>query len=80
MPDIGTALLFLGSIVAAAGSVGCFIAVYRQSDDWAFWSYLFEVIFLVAIIKYWRDTRRPFLIMLVGLLLGLLGFSLGGSW
>ena len=80
MPELGTALMFLGWIIATAGGVGCFIAVYRQSEEWAFWSYFLQVIILVAIFKYWRATRKPFLIMLLGLGMWVIGLSLGGSW
>ena len=59
--------------------MGCFVAVYRENENLAFFSYLIYVVFPYAIFKYWRVTKRPFFIMLVGLILVAAGWLLGGS-
>ena len=79
MPDVASLCMFIGAIICAAGAVGCFIAVYRQNENWAFFAYLIEVVFLFAIFKYWRVTKRSFFIMLVGVILVVAGWLLGGS-
>lgn len=71
--------MFVGSVVALAGAVGCFVAVWNQSEDWAFWSFFLDVAFLVAIFRYWTATRRSFLTVLAGWLLIIVGWYLGGS-
>ncbi len=73
-------LMLFGSIAATAGAVGCVIAVYRQNEDLALGALLLDVILLIGIFMYWRDTRKPFSIMLAGGLLVAAGWALGGSF
>ena len=80
MPDAASLLMFVGAIITTAGAVGCFCAVYRQNEDLAFLACLLDVILLIGIFRYWRDTKRPFLITLVGALLVAVGWVLGGSF
>ena len=79
MPDAASLCMFIGAIVGAAGAVGCFVAVYRENEDLAFFAYLINVVFLIAIFRYWRVTKKPFFIMLVGWILVAAGWLLGGS-
>lgn len=60
-------MLFGGAITAIAGWAGCIIAIHRQDDDWAFWSFVFDAFFLFGAMRYWQQTRNSFLVWLVGI-------------
>ena len=79
MPEAASIVVFIGVIVGAAGGVGCVVAIYKENEDWGFWGIFFDVVLLVAVFRYWRDTWKSFLIMILGWLVAAIGWLLGGT-
>jgi len=70
-------LLVTGAMVSFVGSVMFLVAAFRESALWGLAVIFLPFASLVFLIKYWSDVKRAFLVQLLGMLLGLLGFGTG---
>ena len=77
--EVGSVIMLLGVVFCFAGYAGCIVGIYRNSEDWAFWAFVIDIVLLVAVFKFWHSTWRHALLGFFGL--GLVGFGslLGGD-
>ncbi len=77
---IGELLVLIGWVIAIAGGVGCTIEIYRHNEGMGLASVFIDLVLLIGVFRYWKDTKKGFLIMLVGLGIAGLGWLLGGDF
>jgi hypothetical protein len=79
MEAIGMVLLIVGVVVMGITGIVLLIKAFQTSVLWGL-GYLFvPFVSLIFVVMYWNDTKKPFLYMLAGLAVFVLGMVLGGS-
>ena len=64
-----SSIAVVGMVLCLAGWAGSIIAIYRESESWAFGAFVLDIILLIGAIKYWRQTRRHVFLLAIGLAL-----------
>ena len=64
-----SALLLTGYIVAVLGGLWLLVVIFQTSVVWGILSLLIPFLSLFFVIMHWDDTKKPFLLQLVGLVL-----------
>jgi hypothetical protein len=79
MEAIGLVLLIVGVIVMGITGIVLLVKAFQTSILWGL-GYLFvPFVSLIFVVMYWNDTKKPFLYMLGGLAVFVVGIVLGGS-
>ncbi len=79
MEAIGLVLLIAGGLVMGIAGIVLLTKAFQTSTLWGL-GYLFvPFVSLIFVVMYWNDTKKPFLYMLGGLAVFIVGIALGGS-
>lgn len=76
---MGTALFFLGLIIAFVGGIMLLVEAFKESVLWGIGCLLFNPVSLVFLIIYWEQAHKPFFIQLGGIVLMFAGMFLSSS-
>ena len=63
------ALSVLGTILALIGGIWLIILAFKESILWGLGCLFIPIISLVFVFMNWEDTKKPFLLNLVGVVL-----------
>jgi len=66
---IMSALLLTGYIILVLGGLWMLFVIFQTSVVWGILSILVPFVSLLFVIMHWDDTKRPFLVQIVGLVL-----------
>ena len=64
-----SAMLLTGYIIVVLGGLWMLVVIFQTSVVWGILSILVPFVSLLFVIMHWDDTKRPFLVQLVGLVL-----------
>ncbi|MEZ5521967.1 MAG: hypothetical protein R3F08_10915 [Dokdonella sp.] len=64
-----SALLLTGYIILVLGGLWMLFVIFQTSVVWGILSILVPFVSLLFVIMHWDDTKRPFLVQIVGLVL-----------
>ena len=64
-----SAMLLTGYIIVVLGGLWMLVVIFQTSVVWGLLSILVPFVSLLFVIMHWDDTKRPFLVQLVGLVL-----------
>ena len=64
-----SALLLIGYIILVLGGLWMLFVIFQTSVVWGILSILVPFVSLLFVIMHWDDTKRPFLVQVVGLVL-----------
>ncbi|SFN37520.1 hypothetical protein [Dokdonella immobilis] len=64
-----SAMLLTGYIIVVLGGLWLLVVIFQTSVAWGILSILVPFVSLLFVIMHWDDTKRPFLVQLVGLVL-----------
>lgn len=64
-----SALLLTGYIILVLGGLWMLFVIFQTSVVWGILSILVPFVSLLFVIMHWDDTKRPFLVQVVGLVL-----------
>ncbi len=79
MEAIGLVLLIAGGLVMGITGIVLLTKAFQTSIMWGL-GYLFvPFVSLIFVCMYWNDTKKPFLYMLGGVAVLIVGVALGGS-
>ena len=79
MEAIALVLLIVGFLVMGITGIVLVTKAFQTSIMWGL-GYLFvPFVSLIFVFMYWSDTKKPFLYMLAGLVVFMVGMALGGS-
>ncbi len=79
MEAIGLVLLIAGFLVMGITGIVLLTKAFQTSTLWGL-GYLFvPFVSLIFVVMYWNDTKKPFLYMLGGVALLIVGVAIGGS-
>jgi len=67
------ALSMLGLVIALVGVVWLLVITFKTSVLWGFGSLFIPIVSLVFVAMHWDETKRPFLIQVVGVVLMVAG-------
>jgi hypothetical protein len=73
---MGTALLVLGGIVLFVGNIMVLIQAFRASIVWGLGSLFIPLVSLIFVATHWAESKKGFLIALLGLVVLLAGVAL----
>ncbi len=79
MEAIAVVLLIVGFLVMGITGIVLLTKAFQTSLMWGL-GYLFvPFVSLIFVFTYWNDTKKPFLYMLGGVVVLIVGIALGGS-
>jgi len=67
------ALSMLGLVIALVGLVWLLVITFKTSVLWGLGSLFIPIVSLVFVVMHWDETKRPFLIQVVGVVLMVAG-------
>lgn len=67
------ALSMLGLVIALVGVVWLLVITFKTSVLWGLGSLFIPIVSLVFVAMHWDETKRPFLIQVVGVVLMVAG-------
>ena len=70
---MGLVLLILGLILAAIGHVGILIEAFKEGIGWGLGTLLIPIVALIFVFMHWQETRKPFLLSVVGNVIWIVG-------
>ena len=76
---MGIALAVVGFILALIGGIIILIAAFQESVLWGLGMLLVPAVGLVFVFTHWQETKKAFLLEVVGTGLFIAGLMLGGS-
>jgi len=79
MEAIGLVLLIVGVIVMGITGIVLLVKAFQTSILWGLGYIFVPFVSLIFVVMYWNDTKKPFLYMLGGLAVFIVGIVLGGS-
>ena len=79
MEAIGLVLLIVGVIVMGITGIVLLVKAFQTSILWGLGYIFVPFVSLIFVVMYWNDTKKPFLYMLGGLGVFVIGIVLGGS-
>jgi hypothetical protein len=79
MEAMGLLLLFVGFLVMAIAGLVLLTKAFQASILWGLGYLLVPFVSLIFIAMYWHDTKKPFLYLLGGFVVFLVGMALGGA-
>lgn len=71
-------LMVVGFMISLVGSILFLVAAFRQSVPWGLAVLLLPFAALVFLFMHWSQAKRAFMVQLLGTLIGILVFILGG--
>jgi hypothetical protein len=78
MSAVGVGLFVIGSIVMLVAGVVLLVKAFQTSVLWGLGYVFVPFVSLIFVIMYWQDTKKPFLYVLLGLVIFLVGMAIGG--
>ncbi len=79
METVGSWIALIGWVLSFCGTFAVVAATFQRSVGWGFAALILFPVLLVAIFKYWPDTRNPTLVGLAGVAIFVVGTLLGRS-
>jgi hypothetical protein len=79
MEAVSLLLLVLGVLVMGIAGIVLLTQAFQQSILWGLGYLLVPFVALIFVAMYWHDTKKPFLYLLGGLAVFIVGIALGGS-
>lgn len=79
MALIGGILAILGLLLIFVGSIWLLIRAFQVSILWGLGSLFIPFVGLIFVILHWGAAKQPFLIMIGGIVLSVIGSVLGGG-
>ena len=79
MEAIGLVLLIAGGLVMAVTGIVLLTKAFQTSILWGLGYIFVPFVSLIFVAMYWNDTKKPFLYMLGGVALLIVGIAIGGS-
>ena len=79
MEAIGLVLLIAGGLVMAVTGIVLLTKAFQTSILWGLGYIFVPFVSLIFVAMYWNDTKKPFLYMLGGLAVFIVGIAIGGS-
>ncbi|HNV83563.1 MAG TPA: hypothetical protein PLF92_03755 [Arenimonas sp.] len=67
------ALSMLGLVIAFVGAVWLLVITFKTSVLWGLGSLFIPIVSLIFVAMHWDETKRPFLIQVVGVVLMVAG-------
>lgn len=77
MAMIGLLLMFVGWVVSAVGSIMVLIKAFQNSIVWGLCSLFIPFVIFVFVAQNWEETKKGFLISLLGFGIIVLGAIMG---
>ncbi len=74
---IGSVLLFVGGVLYFIGAIGVLIEEFKVSIIWGLLGVFTQIANLIFAILYFKNCKRWLWFMLLGILLAIIGGSLG---
>ncbi len=79
METVGSWIALIGWVFTLCGTLAVVVATFRRSVGCGFAALFLFPVLLVAIFKYWPDTRNPTLVGPAGVAIFVVGTLLGRS-
>ena len=79
MEAIALVLLIVGFLVMGITGIVLLTKAFQTSIMWGLGYIFVPFVSLIFVFMYWNDTKKPFLYMLGGLVVFIVGMALGGS-
>jgi hypothetical protein len=78
MSAVALALLAVGGIVVLVAGVMLLVKAFQTSVLWGLGYMFVPFVSLIFVVLYWQETKKPFLYLLGGAAILLVGVVLGG--
>ena len=78
MGAFGLVLMLVGIVVAAIGGIMILIQAFRTSVLWGLGTLFVPLVGLIFVFMHWQETKKAFLINVIGTAVMILGIVLGG--
>ena len=75
---MGIALMVIGGIAMVVGGIGILIAAFHESVIWGIGCMLIPIVSLIFVVMHWQETKKPFLINVVGTIIFIAGGAMSG--
>ena len=79
METVASWIALIGWVLTLCGTFAVVAVTFRRSVGWGFAALFLLPVLLVAVFKFWPDTKNPFLVGLAGVVILVVGTLLGGS-
>jgi len=79
MEAIGLVLLIVGGLAMLVTGFMLLAKAFQTSVWWGLGYIFVPFVSLIFVAMYWSETKKPFLYMLVGLVVFMVGVAIGGS-
>ncbi len=79
MENVASWIVLVGWVLTLCGAFAVLVATFQRSVGWGFAALFLSPVLLVAVFKFWPDTKNPFLVWLAGVAILIVGTLLGGS-
>jgi len=75
---MAAALVLLGSLIAGVGTIWILIQAFRESILWGLGCLIVPLVELVFVIMFWSKAKKPFLLVIAGAVVMVVGMMMGG--
>ena len=79
MVAVGIILLVVGLVIDIVGAILLLIRAFQASIWWGLGSIFIPFVSLIFVITHWAVAKRPFLLVILGTVLVIIGSVLAGS-
>jgi hypothetical protein len=76
---MATALAVVGLVLALIGSIMVLIAAFQESVVWGLGILVVPFLSLVFVFTHWEDTKKAFLLQVLGIVIFAAGIFVGGG-
>jgi hypothetical protein len=75
MQVLATFLIVVGALIYVVGAIWLLVAIFRESILWGLGSLLVPLAALIFVILHWDAAKRPLVVGLIGLAIGVFGVA-----
>jgi hypothetical protein len=79
MAVLGLLLMGIGYLVAFIGGIWIVVIAFQESILWGLGSLLVPLVGLIYVAMHWEETKKPFLILVGGIVVAVLGIIVAGA-
>ncbi len=78
METLGVLLTVVGLIISLIGGIWFLRVAFGQSIVWGLGCWFVPFVALIFVVMYWDESSKPFLVLLAGTVLAIIGGYIGG--